>query len=153
MNTSMLAQELDAMRHDFAQYRVEMALRVDSLERRLSAAENAFPRRSNPVVSLPLASLRRTPAQFTTSSSGYGSSMHGFAERGFASRAPAPTITAPSSSAYTLSPYRFPQQSSRSAAPSSSREGSDKNAAYLPFVLEKIALEAQKKSPGDNRTW
>lgn len=48
MDANQLASHLDALTRDFAQYRVEMALRVENLERRLAAAEGALTRLSNP---------------------------------------------------------------------------------------------------------
>lgn len=159
MDASQLAQELDALRRNFAQYRVETLLRVDSLERRLSAAESALPRSSRLTTPPPPTPLRSVPTPAPAAVHGYGSTMPGFAEHRHHLRAPPPVNTAPAPRTYTHmpayspTPYARPQQPPRSAVPYARRPGSGENAAFLPFVLEKIASASQQKSPGDNRTW
>ncbi|KAF1358160.1 hypothetical protein EJ07DRAFT_157161 [Lizonia empirigonia] len=154
MDTNQLAQELNSLRRNFAQYRVEMALRIDSLERRLSAAESALPGPGRSSAPLSIPPLRRAPAAAPAPVHGYGSPMPGFAEHRRHPRAPVPINTAPASSGTQVissTPYAYPWQPPRSATPAR-RAGSSENATFLPFVLERIASASQRKSPGDNRT-
>lgn len=155
MDTNQLAHELNSLRRNFAQYRVEMALRIDSLERRLSAAESALPGPGSSSTPLSTPALRRAPPAAPAPVHAFGSPMPGFAEHRRHPRAPVPINTVPASSGTQVmssTPYAYPRQPPRSATPAK-RAGSSENATFLPFVLERIASASQRKSPGDNRTW
>ncbi|KZM21609.1 hypothetical protein ST47_g7239 [Ascochyta rabiei] len=157
MDTRQLVQELDALRGNFAKYRVEMALHIDSLERRLNAAESALPHSGRPKAASQCPPLRSTLSPAPASNHGHSSTMPGFTEHRRHPHAPLPIITAPAPSshlrapAFPTSPYVHQQQPSQTGfAPVNT--GSSENATFLPFVLEKIAASSQKKSRGDNRT-
>ena len=150
------AQELDALRRDFAQYRVETALRLDALERRVDYAEGALLSADFP----PLRAVP-APAPAPAPSRSYDPAMPGSGEHRQHLRAPLPVITAPApdlspnvqTRAHPPTPYGYSEQPPRSAARPAKKLGSRQNAQYLPFAMEKIAAAWQKKGAGDKRTW
>ncbi|KAJ4345108.1 hypothetical protein N0V95_005921 [Ascochyta clinopodiicola] len=157
MNTSQLAQELDALRRNFAQYRVEMAIQVDSLERRLSTAESALAGLGDPKAISHFPPLRSAPPA-SAPGPGHSSTMPRFTERRHRMHAPPPISIAPAPSsqirtpAYESPTYVHHQHLYRKELNPTKTTASHENAAFLPFVLEKIAASSQKKSQGDNRT-
>lgn len=131
-----LAQQLETLRRDFAQYRVETALRFDKLERRVDEAEGILTHAGF----LP---IRTTFA--TEHPSRYGSVAPRLVGH---RRHPLPLLaekmpscsTPPSSSYFqtsTHAPKSFghARQSPRSAARPSKTLGSRDNAQYLPFAI------------------
>ena len=134
-----------------------MALRVDKLERRLDTAEGEL---SELASRAKRGQLRHTaPAPGPGPSSGYGSTMPGFSESRAHSHAPTPIITRPAppsqyrTQGHPQTPHGYLQQPPQSAAHPPKKVGSSENAGYLPFVMEKIASESEKKRPGELRTW
>lgn len=93
----------------------------------------------------------------------------GFSERRPHARAPPPINTGPATApAPALAPYfsPFARDSAHIGTPNEGgyhpprgggrlpkNTGSGENAAFLPYVIEKIALTSQKKTNGDHRSW
>lgn len=133
MSAAQLTQKLVALERDSAQYRVEMALYVDRLERRLEEVEK---------------SLRRVPLRADVGGSyiSYRNTVAGFSEYRPDHRALPPISTtpdnfptpAPSSSpfvhipAYPGTPYDGLQHSPRDGARPPRNMGSGETAAFLP---------------------
>jgi hypothetical protein len=150
MSTKYLVDQLEALSRNFAQYRVEMALRLDGLERRLATAEAALAQSSFNAPGHSLSSRATTP-------------MVG-ARPGFSEHRRLPGVPPPLNTGLSVdnrgsrrgqppTAYDRAAESPQSAVPLARRSGSGENATFLPFTLERIASAAQKKSPGDQRTW
>lgn len=150
MNTAELAEELQATRDDFNKFRVEIALKLDKLERHVEALQGALVRAGLYV-----------PAAASTAPSGHGRMTPMFGQRHHSllvpTAPPAPTGRAVSSHVQTPgfapAPHTYPQQPPHGVATPSRSLGSRHNAQYLPFVMERIALAGQRKSRNDRRTW
>lgn len=154
MNVSQLTLELQSLRQDYNQYRVEMASRLDDLERRLEIAETALARDGSYGMDLP----PMPPSGLRPTGSGSRSDAV-FAEHRCLAQPPPPLHPAPALSPAFASPnhsattYGHPQQAPRAGGRPPKKMGSAENAGYLPYAIEKIAAAAQKKSVEDTRTW
>lgn len=159
-----VAQDRDRLRRMSTQFPTDLALRIDSVERRLAGIEGALTRlggsgSSGPLQAAPSSALARPAVH------GYGSTMPGFGEHrrhvhvpstAHTVPMPAPALAIPTyiqTSSNSSIQHSYQQQPPRSAAHPSPRIGSGQNAAFLPFALEKIEWASQNKSRSDNRTW
>lgn len=152
-----LEQELDEVRERFRQYQVEMALRLDRLERRIEAAEDAPNRISKP---------RRFSANVPPAvpSYGYASTAPGSVEilrhsqtlspvNTMPARAP-PLITYSNLPAHLAVSYSHSQlPPPRGAARPSSNVRSHESVQYLPYAMEAIVRAFQSKNRDDCRIW
>ncbi|KAF3043018.1 hypothetical protein E8E11_000437 [Didymella keratinophila] len=156
MSAVQLTKRLLALEHDYAQYRVEMALYVDKLERRLEEAErnsSRVPLRSGP---------------FGASYVPYQITVPRLSEHHADARAPPPFNTAPAMApapiftpsfsplardpAHTGTPNEGIHHPVRCSGRPPKNMGSGDNAAFLPYAIEKIAVASQKKTDGDRRS-
>jgi hypothetical protein len=157
MSAAQLTQRLLALEQDYAQYRVEMALYIDKLERRLEEAEGSLSR-------VPL-----RPGLLGTSYLPHQNTVPGFSDHRTDARAPPPIDIEPvkdpaPASTHSLPPFaRYPAHTgtphegvhhpARDGGRPSKSMGSGENAAFLPYAIEKIAVASQKKTDGDLRSW
>jgi hypothetical protein len=157
MSAAELAQRPLALEHDYAQYRVEMALYVDKLERRCEETVRNFIR----------VSLRS--GLFGASFLPHPNTVPGFSEPRPNAQVLPPINTVPvMTPAPAFTPYSslFAQDPAGSGTPNEGvhhparggghppkNMGSGKNAAFLPKTIEKIAVTSQKKADGGRRFW
>jgi hypothetical protein len=157
MSAAQLTQKLLALEQDYAQYQVEIALYIDKLERRLEEAKKSLSR-------VPL-----RPKLLSTSYLPHQNTVPNFNNHRTDARAPPPIDIEPvkdpaPASTHSLPPFaRYPAHTgtphegvhhpARDGGRPSKSMGSGENAAFLPYVIEKIAVASQKKTDGDLRSW
>jgi len=149
MSAAQLTQRLLALEHDYAQYRVEKALYVDKLERRLEEAERNLSR-------VPLRS-----GLFGASYLPHQITVPGLSEHRADARAPPPINTAPAMApapihissfspfardpAHTGTPNEGVHDPARGSRRPPKNMGSGENAAFLPYAIRRSLSRRRRR--------
>lgn len=148
-----LAQQLEALRREFAHYRVDVALRLDRIERRVDDAVDILQRAGLGPVQ---ASFSPVPLHRTEDFSIIYGLRDQYSQLRTLDADSTPSRSAPSSKRQTPGRATVPdgyRQLHHFATHQKRAPRSNWNAKFLPFALEKIASVSQRKDRSDRRTW